>query len=86
MLESLLWDCCAEHTKKGVCACSDLTSQPAKEVVVVLCRQIGENILDPPPKLGNQDRDGDFIKKKTKKKQLHVLENTLLVKPLVFTW
>lgn len=64
------------------CAC-DVTSQPAKEVVVVLCRQIGENILDPPPKLGNQDRDGDLNKKN--KKQPYVLENILLVKPLVFT-
>lgn len=36
---------------------TDLTSQPAEEVVVVLRRQIGENILDPPPKLENQDRD-----------------------------
>ena len=43
---------------------ADLTSQPAKEVVVVLCRQIRENILDPPSKLENQERDVHLNKKK----------------------
>lgn len=28
-----------------------LTSEPAEEVVVVLRRQVGEDVLDPPPKL-----------------------------------
>lgn len=54
--------------KRCLCLCvcvfeaADLTSQPAKEVVVVLRRQIRENILDPPPKLENQDRDVHFKK------------------------
>lgn len=28
-----------------------LTSEPAEEVVVMLCRQVGEDVFDPPPKL-----------------------------------
>lgn len=28
-----------------------LTSEPAEEVVVMLCRQVGEDVFNPPPKL-----------------------------------
>lgn len=54
-----------------------LTSEPAQQVVVVLCRQVGEDVLDPPPKLEAENQKEHKTSVLERKEEFYYLGNSL---------